>query len=326
MVDVRGAPERIFATRLSNARRAVTLRYSGCCDVRRGGCFVLVPFLVALALASPGGGTTLPPLPVDGATPLEKPAPASSAASDVPTHGAAPLDTDANPGSTGRGPSGLPNRGATPLGTPDWDNFEPSEERSRDAAIPLGLGPPPDGPPPPPDPRRTNMLRLDLLVGPTMRVRAPDSMVAVGASYGRMHGFAGTFHTEVIVGSDALLVQAVDVPIGVGSIVRGRLKQRPMYGSVGVTAGILVHRATTFESPLVHRVDPDFRVPIRLSWTIAGVGATLAIVQGYSVRTRSYERRGALVWRRHAYRIGILVGLHWDRVMGEARSRKSANE
>src|SRR5690606_32230086 len=130
---------------------------------------------------------------------------------------------------------------------------------------------------------------------PVWRIRKADTLLMVGAEAGRMRGLSGTFHTAIIVPGDRDVVQVLDVPIGGGVVARGQLRNKPLYGSVGLSAGILVHRART-EHGVIHRVDPDVRLPLRVAWTIAGVGASVAVVPGYSVRERTYERRGAVVW------------------------------
>ena len=122
---------------------------------------------------------------------------------------------------------------------------------------------------------------------------------------------------------DRDFVQALDFPIGVGAVARGRLRKRPLYGSIGLSAGVLVHRAKT-EAGLIHRVDPDFRLPIRFAWTGATAGLSVAIIQGWSVRSRSYERRGAAIWSRTPYRIAFVLGLHFDLMAGRAKTRSSS--
>jgi hypothetical protein len=148
-----------------------------------------------------------------------------------------------------------------------------------------------------------------------------------------MHGFSGSFHTGMIIAMQndrqfaGNLVKAFDFPIGVGAIARGRVRNRPLYGSIGLTAGILVHRAKIEEDDqparVLRQVDPDFRLPIRFAWTIRGIGISLALEQGYSIRARSYSRRGAEVWARSAYRIGFTLGLHWDIMAGRTALSQS---
>jgi hypothetical protein len=196
-------------------------------------------------------------------------------------------------------------------------------ERKPPIAAPLGIEPPPPKPPPI-DFKRLRMVRLDLVFGPMWRIRRVDTMVATSAEFGRIHGFSAAFHTAVIVDTQREVVRAIDVPIGFGAVARGKLRDRPLYGSVGLSAGILVHRAKT-ERGVIHRVDPDFRLPIRFAWTIATVGLSLVIEQGYSVRHRNYERRGVEVWARHAYRIGFAIGLHSDIPAGRATQRRSGH-
>lgn len=169
-------------------------------------------------------------------------------------------------------------------------------------------------------PKATLMTRLDVMVGTIWRTRQLDTILGTNLEVGQMHGFSGTFHTELIIATQRDVVAALDVPIGLGAVARGRLRNKPLYGSVGLSAGILVHRASTGGNVL-HRVDPDFRLPIRFAWTIANVGISVAVVQGYSFRSRTYESRGAVVWQRDAYRVGVMLGLHWDKVVGRIESR-----
>ena len=136
-----------------------------------------------------------------------------------------------------------------------------------------------------------------------------------------MHGLSGAFHTDFIIPTDRQFVRVLDTAIGLGLILRGRLA-RPLYGSIGLSAGILVHRAKSAQLGLIHRVDPDFRLPIQFAWTIRGVGLTLALVQGYSVRSRTYVLQGATAWHRDAYRVGIAFGVHFDGLIrGKPRKR-----
>ncbi|MBC8067990.1 MAG: hypothetical protein IAG13_06615 [Deltaproteobacteria bacterium] len=161
------------------------------------------------------------------------------------------------------------------------------------------------------DPRRVPIVRLDFLAGPIWRLHVADALVITSVEVGRARGFSGSFHTGLILGRDRDVVRVVELPIGVGAIARTRLRKWPLFASIGLTAGVFVHRAA-IDDRVIHRVDPDFRLPIRLAWTIATVGISLALEQGYSVRNRSYEQRGAQVWARHAYRVGFVLGLHSD--------------
>jgi hypothetical protein len=273
---------------------------------------------LAAAVAAPASAesaglpSTAPPLPEEGVRPLSR-ASAGADGDRLPPHVTAPLSGQHVAVSR----SDLPVHGAAPL------------EHGHDGppvapAKPLGAGPPT-----PPktriDPKSTLMTRVDVLVGPVWRIQRVDTMLATSLEVGQMHGFAGTFHTEVIIsGPQRPTVRAVDVPIGFGAVARGRLRNRPLYGSVGLSAGILVHRAAT-DDDVIHRVDPDFRLPIRFAWTITRrVGLSLAVVQGYSVRNRTYEQRGGEVWARHAYRVALLIGLHWDQIVGRVKARRRA--
>lgn len=190
------------------------------------------------------------------------------------------------------------------------------------AQTPLGTGPQ-EAAPEPPDPRTLRMLRLSLLFGPTWRIQPVDTTATLGVEVGRMRGWSATFHTSMVPASQRGVVRALDVPIGAGALLRGKIRGKPLYGSVGATAGILVHRANSDEQGVQHNVDPDFRVPLQAAWTIANLGVTLALVPGYSVRTRSYERRGVQVWRRHSVRVGLLLGIHWDILLKKGRGRRS---
>lgn len=246
------------------------------------------------------------------------------------------------PTDSGAPPSPLPPDGAEPLGgsSPDSDPAGPapvvhSPMEGADSSHPEAGGSPPPvavlpfGPPPAPeapprlDPKATRLVRIDVLLGPVWRIRAADMLLSTSVEVGRMHGLSGSFNTGMIVGTDRDFARTLDFPVGLGVVARGRLRDKPLYGSVGLSAGILVHRAAT-DLGVIRRVDPDFRLPIRLAWTAAGVGASLAVVPGYSVRERVYERRGFEVLKRHSVRIGLVLGLHYDLVPGRAKPRRSA--
>lgn len=218
----------------------------------------------------------------------------------------------------GSGPATLPPDGAEPLGSAIDDAAEPAPKIAR----PLGNGPRRERRRPELLPKSTPIVRVDLLFGPLWRLRTLDTLLQTSVEYGRVQGFSGSFHTGILIAPDRDSVRALDFPLGVGAVARGRLAKRPGYASVGLTAGLLVHRAAT-ERGVIRRVDPDFRLPIRFAWTLATVGLSLALEQGYSVRHRSYERRGVEVWARHAYRVGFVLGLHSDFVPGAKRRRRS---
>jgi hypothetical protein len=301
-------------------------------------CSLALLGLPCLAAAPASAGSEAPPVerPPEAASPLDgpTPAPARPPATPVPWSGAEPLHGSAPPASA----APLPPEGAKPLDGPTpahrrspaaplpSDGVEPLHERppSSDGRLtierPLGLGHEP-APAEPLDPASLRLVRIDLMVGSVWRIREADASIGTSVEVGRMHGFSGAFHTDFIIVSDRDSVRALDVPIGLGAIARGRLRGEPLYGSVGLSAGILVHRANT-ERGVVHRVDPDFRLPIRLAWTMADFGLSVAVVTGYSVRDRVYERRGAEVLKRHSVRVGLMVGVHWDVMAGRAKARR----
>ena len=272
------------------------------------------------------------------APPDAGPVPAAAPPATLPTDGVAPLAREQSD-RPGEPPSKLvpdgvyaleglsPGDQRSPPTTLPFDGAEPLDDlpatSSALPATPLGLGPAPTKPVPP-DPKTVGLVRIDTMVGAVWRAwKAPeqetkvDAAISTSVEYGQMHGFSGAFHTEMIVVTERSFVSALDFPIGVGAIARGRLRKRALYGSVGLTAGVLVHRASR-EEGVIRRVDPDFRVPIRLAWTARRIGASLAFVTGYSVRDRIYERRGGEVLVRRALRVGLMLGLHWDVTAGRA--------
>lgn len=263
------------------------------------------------------------------------PEPEPSSLATLPTDGIAPLgrpQTDR----PGEPPSPLPPDGVGALESPSLaeqrpgptsllhDGTEPLEDlpatSSEPPSTPLGLGPEPERPAPL-DPKAVRLVRVDAMIGSVWRIREADASISTSVEYGQMHGFSGAFHAEMLVVSDRDFIRALDFPIGVGAIARGRLRKRALYGSIGLTAGVLVHRASRDEG-VIRRVDPDFRVPIRLAWTVRRIGASLAFVTGYSVRERLYERRGAEVLARQAVRVGLMLGLHWDVTASRAPARR----
>ncbi|MBA3545936.1 MAG: hypothetical protein H0T76_05610 [Nannocystis sp.] len=169
------------------------------------------------------------------------------------------------------------------------------------------------------------MVRLELLVGPVWRIRTAEALILASVEVGRLQGFSGTFHAGVFVAPDRNFVGVNDFPIGGGFVARRRLGKGSLFGSVGLTAGILVHRAAT-DLGIIHRVDPDFQLPLRFGWTAGQVGLSLALLQGFSVRTRTYSSRGVEVWERIPYRVGFAVGLHFDVGVGPAKPRRSARD
>ena len=258
-----------------------------------------------------GPGPTLEPLPPDGVEPLDR-SHSQSGATDLRPRGVAPFRMARRRERV----SSVPADGQAPL-----DDVRATDDAPVQAQKPFG-DPPPKPRPAVLNPRTTLMTRLDVLFGPVFRVRRVDTLISTSLEVGRMSGFSGTVHLELIPATQRFVVRALDVPIGVGAVLRGRLPQKPLYGSVGLTAGILIHRAET-DGRVLHRVDPDFRVPIRFAWTIASLGISVALVQGYSFRNRSYESRGSIVWARHAYRIGVAIGLHWDKIVGSGKARRA---
>ena len=187
---------------------------------------------------------------------------------------------------------------------------------------PLGRGPA-DEPEPPELPPAKRMVRLEILLGMNWRLRPTEPTVLASIEYGRLEGFSGSIHGGIIVAPDRRAIAAEDFPTGAGFTYRRRLtKKRNLFGSVGASAGLLVHRAST-DNGVVHRVDPDLMIPLRFMWSTGPLGLTVALVQGYSFRTRTYERRGIEVWSRIPYRIGITFGLHFDFGVGSARKRRA---
>lgn len=275
-------------------------------------------------------------LPVDGAAPLawtaDSPTRAPSLPNNVqPQSNSAPaLRVHVPPPPTTTPPGWVPTV-ANPLsrhGGVTVDPFTGEGAQSRNLratdsriAVPFKPGPPLT--PPPPDPRQQRIVRIELLVGPMWRIKQAEAMVMLGLEYGRLHGFYGTFHAGMFVAPDRDFVGVNDFPIGGGFNYRHRFGQRSLYASVGATIGLLVHRANT-DIGIVHRVDPDFQVPLRLGWSVGPVGLSVALLQGFSVRTRSYTRRGNAVWERIPYRIGFAVGLHFDIGVGRAKPRPAA--
>lgn len=241
-------------------------------------------------------------LPAGGAAPLRAPVSGGHAApAPLPAHGVTPLDV--HPAATGR---------RAEVSDP-W-----ATGRAPTIAAPFGSGP--SLAPERPDPRTLRVVRIELLAGPVWRIKTTETLVLASVEAGRLHGFSGTFHVGMFVAPDRGFVAANDFPIGGGFVARRRLGERSLFASVGLSAGILVHRAAT-DLGVVHRVDPDFQLPLRFGWTAGRVGFSVALLQGFSVRTRTYSRRGIEVWKRIPYRIGIAVGLHFDIGAGQAKPR-----
>lgn len=266
--------------------------------------FVLIP-AISFAMAAE-------PAPV--AAPLQSEAPPSGPRrdADLPVDGADPLrdrgdaDEDVPPTIGVDGVEPMPTHAPSPRGAEAAPEIRQplryAEKRRR--VIP---------------PRDAIMTRVDVMTGPMFRTRVADAWIAASVESGRAHGFSGAFAIGVLPASTRGVVDAVDVPMGAGAILRGRLRKRPMYASVGLLAGVMIHHARNTETGLERRVDPDFRLPIRFAWTIASIGLSVGLEQGFSVRDRSYARRGAVVWERKAYRVGLSIGLHWDIVHESSR-------
>lgn len=255
---------------------------------------------IVLTLGSPEPG-------LEGASPVAGDA-SSAAGPDSPASGAAPPASSM--------PPAIPMSGAAPLEHPVSGVDGPAR-----VDAPLGVGPATPEPEVD-DPKLLRLVRVNLDVGTIWRSRVTDVLVNASVEAGRKRGLSGSFHAGVIVAPDRDLVAVTEFPIGAGVVARGWARRRPLSGSVGLSAGVLVHRAST-EGGVLHRVDPDLRLPLRFTWTPGKVGLSLGIVQGYSVRSRTYERRGVPVWSRIPYRIGLMIGLHFDAGAGKAKPRRS---
>lgn len=263
----------------------------------------------ALALAPP----TDSPQPGHSVAPLSAPALRLSSPSPLAPPSRAPLDNHTQPPSPQT--TSLPPSGAAPLATLNPASTAPTP------TAPLG-----QWPPPPPDrlaPRRIDLIRLEALFGPVWRTRPAEMQLLASVEFGHMQGFSGTVQGGVIVAPDRAVIEVADYPLGAGFVYRRRLGQRSLYGSVGLTAGLLIHRAAT-DRGVIHRVDPDLQLPLRFAWTVGNIGFSLALLQGFSTRSRTYERRGTEVWHRIPYRIGFAVGIHFDVGVGPTRSRRSS--
>lgn len=296
------------------------------------------------AVVGGADGTTAKPAepPVDGTTPLRTRTAAQPPASgaSLPARGLAP------PSAAMRGspppvqssdvlsaPLRAPTGASSPSGTaslPTEGVGPPAsvDARSAPAGSPTLVAPlsaPLEHPPSlshGPAPWRIEVVRIEVLVGPVWRVRTTELMSLASVEFGRLQGFSGTVQGGIIVAPDRAVVAVTDFPIGAGFVFRHRFGQRSLHGSVGLTAGLLVHRAAT-DRGLVHRVDPDFQLPLRFAWTAGEVGFSFALLQGFSTRARTYARRGTEVWHRIPYRIGLAVGIHFDIGVGRTSSRRS---
>ncbi len=241
-----------------------------------------------------------------------------------------PFDLDAEPSPApapapppAPNPAPLPSDGLSPLAPESSSPTGPGPTADEDdlggPVAPLGELPPP---PPEIDPRNVWLVRTEFVFGMLWRIETTEPVVHASLEAGRLQGLSGSFHVGVIVAPDRDFVSAVDVPIGAGIVARRRFFHRPVYGSVGLDGGLLIHRAGT-DIGVVHRVDPDLQLPLKFAWTPRRVGLSVVLLQGLSFRTRTYERRGVEVWRRIPYRVGLAVGLHFDIGFGPPKSRRS---
>lgn len=226
-------------------------------------------------------------------------------------------------------PTPLPVDGVAPLGggpsepAPPADGAAPPEPGAPSPAglqAPLGAGPDEVDTEPPP----RALVRLEILFGMVWRIKTTEPQVLATVEAGRRpQGLAGTFHVGAIIAPDRRFVAAEDYLLGAGFVARRQLGKRSIFGSIGLSAGLLIHRAST-EFGVVRRVDPDLQLPLRFLWDTGPLGLSVALLQGFSFRTRTYERRGTEIWKRIPYRIGITVGLHFDFGVGPARARRAA--
>ena len=263
--------------------------------------------------AQPGSGAWLPARGFAPATRRSSPPARSSDAMSAPPRacaGAAPAWGAASQPTGGVAPPGSADARSDPAGPPT------GVAAGEHASSPIEARDPS---------RRIEVIRLEVVVGLVWRIRTTELMSLASVEFGRLRGFSGTVQGGIIVAPDRAFVVVADFPIGAGFVFRHRLGKRSLYGSVGLTAGVLVHRAVT-DLGLVHRVDPDLQVPLRFAWTIGQIGLSVALLQGFSTRTRTYVRRGTEVWRRIPYRIGLAVGVHFDIGVGRTRSRRSNRE
>lgn len=249
------------------------------------------------------------PLPTDGVAPLGKGVPRPPLPPHVPPDGVAPLNVH----TPARPPAAWMPFYVAPLNV----RARASDGRPQVFA-PFGAGP--TVPSERRDPRTETAIRIDLLVGPIWRIRPVETLILATLEAGRRQGISGAFHVGMITAPDREFIGAHDFPIGAGFVARRRFGERSLYGSVGLSAGLLVHRAAT-DNGIVHRVDPDLQLPLKFAWTAGRVGLSVVLLQGFSFRTRTYERRGTEVWKRIPYRIGFAVGLHFDIGVGRAKPR-----
>src|SRR5690606_40865263 len=213
-------------------------------------------------------------------------------------------------------PSVGPSRGSDAVFVAPFEPEKPTTPAKPDFSSPFAqkrlLG---DRPVPP---SLHRMVRFDFLSGPIWRLRQVDALLSTSVEVGHMRGLSLAFQYAILVSPNRAVLRTVEMPLGAGVVLRGTLQRLRLYGSIGLTAGVLLHRAAD-DRVVIRRVDPAFQLPIRFAWTIAGAGLSLSLIQGYSVRRRSYERRGVEVWARNAYRIGFALGIHFDVSAGRGR-------
>lgn len=273
------------------------------------------------------------PLPEGSAAPLRAGPRVEGSAGALEVRGVAPLNGLRSPASAGA----LEIRGVAPLNGPAYAEGDgavrvrafaplsapvrglaPADPGVAAVATPFGPGGPvPERPEL--DPRKLYVVRIEVLVGPVWRIRPGELMSVVGIEAGRVQGFSGAFHAGLLVAPDRDVVDVIDAPIGAGFVYRHRLGNSQLNASAGLSAGLLVHRAGT-DRGVIHRVDPDFQLPLRLAWTVGEVGFSFVVLQGFNFRSRTYDRRGAEVWHRIPYRVGFAVGIHFD--IGFARKQR----
>lgn len=165
-------------------------------------------------------------------------------------------------------------------------------------------------PAPRPNPRTLRMSAEGGLAG----LRVLDPLVGVRLDVGRRRGVVGSLRTSFLP-SFGNEFRAVDTFLTAGPKLRGTFA--PNFDAwVGVTGGLMVHLFDHDAEPVVTRVDPAVVFPLGLSVTAHnGAGFSLALDQSFSVRNRRYTRRDEVIWERSAYRIGVVMAFHYERVV-----------